>query len=186
MHYAYGMYAKPYPKTNISRAYYKHLVDTIEHDPLVKHSTMAVCCLLAAISILLGGLVWFANANPGNLIQTQGTVASISNGKTDSIGTVSTFITFDFTTREGEQKSVRQITDDHLTYSSGQIIKIGYHPNNPNYARNLHDNRPPLVSQALWTVPFIIMIGLIFVALFRYAKRQQIIWEAAEAANSDE
>lgn len=178
-----GMYSRPHPKTNISRAYYKHLINTIEHDPLVRHTTMTVACMFAAICILLGGLIWFARSNPGNLIQTNATVTNISNGKTDSIGTVSTFITFDFTTREGEQKTVRQIASDGLEYHEGQSIKVGYHPKNNSYARNLNDNRPPVVSQALWVVPFVLMIWFIFIALFRYRKRQEIIWQAAEAAN---
>jgi len=180
------MYSKPYPKTNISRAYYKHLIDSIEHDPLVRHSTMTIACMIATICILLGGLIWFAKSNPGNLVQTNGTVQSISTDKTDSIGTISTFITFGFTTRDGEQKSVRQQTNDGLTYNNGQSIKIGYHPRNPNYARNLHDNRPPLPAIALWTIPFLLMIWFVFVALFRHRKRQEIIWEAAEAANAEE
>lgn len=179
------MYSRPFPKTNISRAYYKHLVDSIEHDPLVRHTTMTVACMLAAIAILLGALVWFAQSNPANLIQTNAKVTGISTGKTDSTGTVSTFITFDFTTRDAQQKSVRQITNDGLAYSLDQSIKVGYHPKNPNYARNLHNNQPPFISLALWTIPFILMIWFIFVALFRHHKRQEIIWKAAEAAEAE-
>lgn len=180
------MYSRPHPKTNISRAYYKHLVDTIEHDPLVRHTTMAVGCMLAVVAILLGCILWFAQSNPGNLIQTGGTITNISSGKTDTTGTVSTFITFDFATREGEKKSVRQVTNDGLSYSLDQSIRIGYHPKNPNYARNLHNNQPPMLSLALWAIPFILMIWFLFIALFRHHQRQQIIWTAAEAANSDE
>lgn len=180
------MYARPQPKTNISRAYYKHLVDSIEHDPLVRHTTMAVGCMIAVIAILLGCIIWFARSNPGNLIQTNGQVSGISSGKTDTTGKVSTFITFDFTTREGDQKSVRQRVNDGLVYSEGQQIKVGYHPLNPHYARNLHNNQPPLVSLALWVVPFILMIWFIFIALFRHHDRQRIIWQAAEAANVED
>lgn len=180
------MYTKPHPKTNISRAYYRYLIDRIEHDPLVRHTTMTVACMVAAICILLGGLIWYAKSNPGNLIQTHATISNISTGKTDSIGTISTFITFDFQTRNGEEKSVRQQANDGLAYTEGQAIKAGYHPHNPNFARNLHDNRPPLISQALWVMPFVLMIWFVFVALFRYRTRQEIIWAAAEAADSDD
>ena len=174
------------PKTNISRAYYKHLVNQIEHDPLIKHSSISVACLVAAICVLLGALIWFAKVNPGNLIQTTGTVTTISSGKTDTIGTVTTFVTFDFTTREGEQKSVRQPAAQGLEYHQNQEIRVGYSPKNPNYARNLHDNRPPQVSLYLWAMPFVILIWFLFVALFRYHARQEEIWRAAEAANSDD
>lgn len=177
---------KIYSKTNISKAYYKHLVDTIEHDPLVRHTTMTVGCMLAAIAILLGSIIWFAQSNPGNLIQTTGKVTNISSGKTDTTGTISTFITFDFKTREGEGKSVRQVTNDGLAYSLDQSIRVGYHPKNPNYARNLHNTQPPLISLGLWSVPFILMIWFLFIALFRHHQRQQVIWAAAEAANTDD
>lgn len=180
------MHANYAPKTNISRAYYKKVVNDIEHDPLVRHSTLSVACFMAVIAVLLGALIWFAKANPGNLIQTSGTVTGISSGKTDAIGTVTTFVTFDFTTREGEQKSVRQPAAAGLEYHVGETIRVGYHPKNPNYARNLHDNRPPQASLWLWTVPFMLMIWFIFVALFRYRARQEEIWRAAEAADSED
>ncbi len=180
------MHAKIAPKTNISKAYYKHLVDQIEHDPLIKHSTLSVACFIAAICVLLGALIWFAKANPGNLIQTTGTVTGISSGRTDATGTVSTFITFDFETHDGQDKSVRTAVSDGLEYHEGQNIRVGYFPANPNYARNLHDNRPKAVSVVLWSVPFAFMIWLTFVALFRHHQRQVEIWNAAEAANSDD
>lgn len=174
------------PHTNISRAYYKHIIDSIEHDPLVRHSTLAVTCLIAAICVLLGSLIWFAKSNPGNLIYTTGTISHITSGKTDAYGNESTFITFDFATEQGEDKSVRQIANDGLVYETGQEIKVGYHPANPNYARNLHDNRPPVASALLWLFPFALIIWFIFVALFRHHKRQVEIWNAAEAAGVDE
>lgn len=174
------------PKTNISRKYYKKIVDDIEHDPLIRHTTLSVACFFAVIAVLLGGLLWFAKANPGNLIQTTGTVTNISTGRTDAIGTITTFVTFDLTTRDGKQVSVRTQAAPGIEYEVGHTIRAGYHPKNPHYARNLSDNRPPQVSVYLWTVPFLIMIWCIFLALFRYSKRQQEIWAAAEAANSDE
>lgn len=180
------MHANYAPKTNISKAYYNHLVDEIEHDPLIRHSTLTVACMVAAICVLSGALLWFAKSNPGNLIQTNATVTGISSGKTDAIGMVSTFVTFDFTTRDGTEKSVRQQANDGLAYHEGQRIKIGYHPRNPNYARNLNNNRPDLASIVLWCVPFALMIWLTFVALFRHHARQEEIYRAAEAADSDD
>lgn len=180
------MHANYAPKTNISKAYYQHLVDDIEHDPLIKHSTLSVVCFVALFAVLAGALIWFAKSNPGNLIQTTATVSNISSGKTDAIGTVSTFISFDFTTRDGQAKTVRQQTTDGLEYQEGQTIRVGYHPKNPNYARNLHDNRPDPISVVLWCVPFALMIWLTFVALFRHHARQEEIYRAAEAADSDE
>lgn len=179
----YGNYA---PKTNISRKYYRKIVNDIEHDPLIKLSTLSVACFMAVIAVTLGGLIWFAKASPGNLIQTSGTVTNISTGRTDDIGTMTTFITFDFTTREGEPKSVRTPTYSGIEYEVGHTIRAGYHPKNPNFARNLSDNRPPPVSIYLWAVPFLLMIWFIFLALFRYSRRQQEIWDAAEAADSDD
>ncbi len=184
--------AKIYPKTNVSKAYYKRLVSNIEHDPLVKHTTLTIACMFAAIFVLLGALVWFAKANPGNLIQTEATITGISSGKTDAIGTISTFITFEFNSQRStspdspSHSSVRQQVKDGLSYSEGQKIRIGYHPKNPNYARNLNDNRPPQLSIFLWSVPFLIMIWFIFVALFRYNTRQNLIWAAAEAADAED
>lgn len=174
------------PKTNISRKYYKKIVNNIEHDPLIRRSTLSVACFIAAIAVLLGALIWFARTNPGNLIQTTGTVTGISTGKTDVIGTTTTFITFNFTTREGEQKSVRQPASKGLEFETGHTIRVGYHPKNPSYARNLADNRPPQISLFLWSTPFLLMIWFIFVALFRHRNRQIEIWQAAEAANSDD
>lgn len=180
------MHANYAPKTNISPQYFKEVVDDIEHDPLIKHSTLSVACFVAVIAVLTGALIWFARANPGNLIQTTGTVSGVSSGKTDAIGTVTTFVTFDFTTHDGQAKSVRQPANDGLEYSLGQSIRVGYHPKNPNYARNLADNRPPQVSLWLWAVPFLIMIWLTFVALFRHHARQEEIWAAAEAVDTDD
>jgi hypothetical protein len=180
------MHAKVMPKTNISKRQYDHIVDEIEHDPLIKRTTLAVACMVAASCVLTGLLIWFARANPGNLIQTTGTVTGISSGLTDSYGTDTTFVTFEFKTREGDQKSVRASTSDGLKYSEGQDIRIGYHPRNPNFARNFRDNRPPQVALYLWTVPFLLMIWLIFTALFRHHARQVEIWNAAEAADSDD
>lgn len=180
------MHANYAPKTNISKAYYRHLIEDIEHDPLIRHSTISVACLIAAICVLTGALLWFAKSNPGNLIQTNAVVSGISSGKTDSIGTVSTFITFDFTTRDGQDKSVRQLANDGLDYSMGQSIKVGYHPKNPNFARNLNDNRPPRTAVTLWIVPLVLLVWFTFVALFRHHARQMEIWEAAEAADAEE
>lgn len=183
---------KVYPKTNISRAYYKHLVDSIEHDPLVKHTTLTIACMLAAVCVLLGSLIWFAQTNPGNLIQTKATVTNISLGKTDTLGTMSTFVTFEFNTREPvsadapSSYKVRQQVNDGLRYEQGQVIKVGYHPKNPNYARNLNNTSPPQISIYLWTIPFLIMLWFIFVALLRYNERQNVIWNAAEAADSED
>lgn len=180
------MHAHYAPKTNISKAYYKHVVDQIEHDPLVKHSTFAVVCLIAASCILAGGLLWFAKTTPGNLVRTPATVRTVSEGRTDNIGTVSTFVSFDFVTKDGDSKTVRQQTNDGLLYQSGQSIIIGYHPKNPNYARNLTDNRPPVTAIVLWLVPIGMFIWLGFIAAFRFHARQVEIWNAAEAADADE
>lgn len=174
------------PHTNISKAYYKHIIDNIEHDPLIRHSTVTVACLLAAISVLAGLLIWYAKFSPGNLIYTTATVTNVTSGKTDNYGKESTFITFVFNTSTGEEKAVRQVADDGLPYQTGQHIKIGYHPANPNYARNLNDNRPPAASLALWLVPAALVVWFSFVALFRHHKRQVEIWDAAEAAGIDE
>ncbi len=180
-----------HPKTNISKAYYKHLVDSIEHEPLIKHTTLSVACFVAAIVVLLGGLIWFAKSNPGNLIQTNAVVTGISSGKTDAIGTVTTFITFEFGECDMPDNtpkpcSVRQPALEGMSYTVGQNIKVGYHPKNHHYARLFNDNRPPKAAIALWTVPFIIMIWLTFVALFRHHARQVEIWNAAEAADTDD
>lgn len=180
------MHGKVAPKTNISKVQYKHIVSDIEHDALIKSSTLAIACMVAAIAVLSGVLIWFAKTNPGNLIQTTGTVTGISSGRTDHYGTETTFVTFDFVTRGGEAKSVRQPTSDGLDYQLGQQIRVGYHPKNPNYARNLHDNRPGQMSMYLWAVPFLVMIWLIFTALFRHHARQVEIWNAAEAADIEE
>lgn len=180
------MHARVAPKTNISKAYYQTLVDDIEHDPLIKHTTLSVACLVAAICVLSGAIIWFAKLNPGNLVQTSARITTINTGKTGSTGTVSTFITFDFTARGNQQKSVRQQVSNGLEYKEGQSIKIGYHPKNPNYARNLNDNRPPDVSVVLWCVPFALMIWLTLLALFRHHARQVEIWQAAEAAEAEE
>lgn len=177
---------KIYPKTNLSKAYYRHLVNNIEHDPLVRHSTLVIACMIAAICILLGVLMWFAKINPGNLITTGATITHISQGKTHSANDTTTFVIFDFKTREGEQKTVRQQVKDGLTYEQDQTIRVGYHPKNPNYARILHDNRPPQAALYLWAVPFAIMLWFVFVALLRYQKRQRLIWAAAEAADIDD
>lgn len=174
------------PHTNISKAYYKHIIDNIEHDPLIKRSTISAACLLAAICVLVGAVIWFAKSNPGNLIYTNAQISNVTSGKTDALGNETTFITFDFATREGEQKQVRQTANDGLSYQTGQNIKVGYHPKNSNYARNLSDNRPPRISAILWLTPFVFIIWFAFVALFRHHKRQVDIWEAAEAAGIDE
>ncbi len=180
------MHARVMPKTNISKVYYKQLVDDIEHDPLIKHTTVSVACLIAAICVLAGALIWFAKFNPGNLTQTSGEVTNVSSGRTDSIGTIGTFITFDFETNDGQAKSVRQQINDGMKYSTGQTIKVGYFTDNPNYARNLNDNRPDRISIFLWIMPIILASWLGFVALLRYHARQVEIWDAAEAAEVDE
>jgi hypothetical protein len=174
------------PKTNISKAYYRQIVDTIEHEPLIEHTTLSIVCFIAALSVLAGSLLWFAKTNPGNLVQTSGTVSALSTGRSDASGTISTFVSFDFTTKDGKALTVRQRTTDGLDYEVGQAIKVGYFPDNPNFARNLRDNRPDQLSLLLWSVPFVLMIWLTFVALFRHHARQVEIWQAAEAADSDE
>ncbi len=180
------MHGKVAPKTNISEKQYREIVDDIEHDPLVRRSTMTAVAFLATIAILLGGLIWFAKMNPGNLVTTTGTVTSISSGRTDTLGNETTFITFDFKTRQDEPKTVRQPAITGIRYEVGQNIKIGYHPKNPNFARLLDDNRPPEVSLWLWVLPFLLMIWFIFVALFRHHARQVEIWNAAAAADAKE
>lgn len=180
-----GMNARIAPKTNISKAYYKHLVDSVEHDPLVRHSTLSVACLIAAMCVLLGCLMWFARANPGNLIKTDAYVTNLSSGRTDSLGTITTFVSFDFTTRDNKPISARQPAPEGLSYKINDSINVGYSPKNPNYARLL-DNRPPTASIMLWFVPFYLMIWFIIVALFRHHARQVLIWKAAEAADSDD
>ncbi|MDQ3064967.1 MAG: DUF3592 domain-containing protein [bacterium] len=180
------MHVKIAPKTNISRAYYKNIVDDIEHDPLIKHSTISVACMVAAICVLLGALIWFAKTNPGNLLKTEATITNISSGRTDAVGTLTTFISYDFKTRDNRIFNVRNAANDGLTYSLNQKIKIGYFPANPAYARNLADNRPPSVSVILWLMPFGLMIWFVFVILFRHHARQLEIWNAAEAADSDD
>jgi hypothetical protein len=173
------------PKTNISKVYYRRLVDQIEHDPLVRHSTLSVACLVAAICVLLGALIWFAKANPGNLIRTNGIVTNLSSGRTSTDGTVTTFVTFDFNTQEDQRFSVRQAAAEGLSYQTNNQIAIGYSPLNPNYARII-DSRPPAVAVTLWFTPFYLMLWFILVALFRHHSRQVLIWKAAEAANSDD
>ncbi|MDQ3123203.1 MAG: DUF3592 domain-containing protein [bacterium] len=180
------MHAKVHPGTNIPKKAYREIVDDIEHDPLIKHSTLSVACMMAASCVLLGALLWFAKTNPGNLVKTNATITNISSGRTDAVGTVTTFITYEFKTREDRTVSVRNVTNDGLTYSEGQNITIGYHPANANFARNLYDNRPPSAAKVLWIVPFIFMIWFIFVALFRHHARQLEIWKAAEAADTDD
>jgi hypothetical protein len=173
------------PKTNISKVYYRRLVDQIEHDPLVRHSTLSIACMIAAMCVLLGALIWFAKANPGNLQRTEGTVKNLSTGRTSTDGTITTFVTFDFETRDNQVFSVRQAAADGLSYQTGNQIAIGYSPLNPNYARIIN-SRPPAASIVLWIVPFYIMLWFILVALFRHHSRQVLIWKAAEAANSDD
>ncbi|MBA2279033.1 hypothetical protein H0V99_01140 [Candidatus Saccharibacteria bacterium] len=173
------------PKTNISKRQYHNLVDDIEHEPLVRHTTLAAACLLAAMCILAGSLAWFAKSHPGNLIRTTGTVSNVTSGLTDRLGTVTTFATFDFETREGKNYSVRQPTGNVIP-KLNQDIPIGYNPLNPAYARNLSDTQPPLSSVGFWSVPFILMGWLILIALFRHHTRQVEIWKAAEAADADD
>lgn len=176
---------KIHPKTNISRAYYKHLINTIEHDPLVRHTTLTIACMCAAMCVLLGTLLWYAKSNPGNLVQAQATITNVSSD-THQVARALNFITFTFNTRAGEQKSVRQQVLPNTEYAQGQTIRIGYHPKNPNFARNLSDIPPPTASLYLWATPFVLMVWFTIVALFRYEKRQQIIWDAAEAADVNE
>lgn len=186
------MQAKVYPKTNISKVYYQHLVDQIEHDPLIKHTTLTVAGMLAAICILSGALLWYIQSNPGNLIQSTAKVTGISSGKTDTLGNTTTFISFEFDSKDpapvsnATHLSVRQPAIKGLEYAEGQQVKVGYHPKNPNFARLLNDTRPPRLSVAFWAVPVVILIWLVFVALFRHHARQVRIWDAAEAANSDD
>lgn len=181
-----------YPKTNISRVYYKHLVDQIEHDPLIKHTTLTITGMLAAICILAGALLWFAQSNPGNLVAAKAGVTGISSGKTDAFGGSTTFVTFSFDASQpapvtnSSRVSVRQPAIEGLKYEVGQEIKVGYHPKNPNFARLLNDTRPPRLSLVFWAMPFVILIGLVFLALFRHHARQVEIWNAANAANSDD
>jgi hypothetical protein len=145
--------------------------------------------MLSAIAILLGTLIWYAQFNPGNLIYTNARVVNISSGRTDANSTQTRdFVTFEFETSnsDGRKYQVRQIANQGMSYKEGQNIKIGYHPRNPNFARNLSDTRPPYISIALWSVPFFIIMWFIFIALIRYIKRQELIWEAAEAADSED
>jgi hypothetical protein len=173
------------PKTNISKAYYHHLIDNIEHDPLVKHSTLSIACLLAAICVLLGSLIWFAKVNPGNLIKTDAVVTNISSGRTDSVGTITSFVSFDFKTRDNIAVSARQPAPKGIFYEKDQEIVVGYNPINPNFAR-LNDDRVPIISYFLWFIPFYLMIWFIIVALFRHHSRQLLIWKAAEAADAND
>lgn len=174
------------PKTNVSKAYYRHLVDQIEHDPLVRHSTLSVACVIAAICILLGCLLWFAHTHPGNLIRVPATATGLSTGRTDTIGTVTTFVSFDFTTKDGRAVSARQPAEASRSFTSGQQFIAGYNPKNPNFARIIPDNRPPELAVWLWLVPFYLLLWFLLVALFRHHRRQVEIWRAAEAADSDD
>ncbi len=180
------MHDKIYPKTNISKAYYRHLVRQILHDPLIRPTSLAAACMIAAASVLAGMLIWFAQSNPGNLLQTNATITGISSGRTSAIGTITTFLSFDFTTHDGQSITARQAANDGLLYQEGQSIKVGYHPRNPYYVRNLNDNRPPASATVFWATPFIIIIWLGGVALFRHRQRQLLLWDAADAANSDD
>lgn len=174
------------PKTNISKAYYRHLVDQIEHDPLVRRSTLSLACFVAAICVLLGCLVWFANTHPGNLVRVPASVTGLSSGRTDNFGTITTFVTFDFKTRDGRQVSARQPAEPGRDFSEGQAFMAGYSPKNPNFARIIPDNRPPQSAVWLWLVPFYFLLWFLLVALHRHHQRQVVIWQAAEAADSDD
>lgn len=174
------------PKTNITKALYRRIVDDIEHDPLVKHSTLAAACLVAAIAVIFGGLIWYAKLNPGKLVQTTATVQGLSTGKTDAQGTITTFMIFGFKTDEGKDITVRAATTPGLSYSLGQDIRVGYFPPNPYYARDLSDSRPPIASLLLWSLPFALMLWFTLVALWRHHFRQLEIWAAAEAADAED
>ncbi len=179
------MHSKVMPRTNISKAYYQYLVNDIEHDPLVKRTTLMAVCFLSAISIFAGSLAWFARTHPGNLVRTSATVSYLSSGRTDNIGSVSTFATFNFETKDGVVYRVRQQVENQQL-ALNQKITVGYSPLNPAYARILTDNSLPVISFSLWVLPFAMMAGLMILALFRHHKRQVEIWQAAEAANVSE
>lgn len=170
-------------KTNISKRQYRKIVSEIEHDSLIKRSTLSVAAFVAVASILTGTLMWYAQISPGNLVRATGTVTGISSGLADAKGTVNNYITFDFRTKGGQERTVRSITNDGLSYSVGQEISIGYHPLNPNYARNLHNDRPPVASYYLWSLPFVLMVWFAGLAIVRFRMRQEDIWNAAEAAD---
>jgi len=169
-------------KVNISRNTYEQIVDEIEHDPLIRRTTIYATTLTAAICVLTGLLLWYVLLHPAKLIRTTGTVSSINSGRTDNIGTVTTFITFDFKTSDGQAKSVKAPVTNGHTYTAGDPLSVGYSPLNPNYARNLSHIKPPRISVVLWTIPFLLLIWFGFVALFRHHARQVEIWDAAEAA----
>lgn len=170
-------------KTNISKRQYRKIVSEIENDSLIKRSTLSVAAFAAVAAVLTGTLIWFAQISPGNLIRATGTVTSISSGLADAKGTINTYVIFDFRTKEGEEKTVRSITNDGLNYTVGQKISIGYHPSNPNYARNLHNDRPPVVSYYLWSIPLVLLVWFSGLAIVRFRMRQEDIWNAAEAAD---
>jgi hypothetical protein len=179
------MHSRIKPLTNISKDQYEHLVDEVEHDPLIRHSTLTVLCLIAAISLLSGGIIWFSKTNPGNLVRSRAKITYISSGPTDNKGTITTFVTFNFKDHKDQAYMVRQ------PYSGPKLevndtLSVGYNPLNPRYARVLSDINPPLSSYMLWTLPFVMMLGTLLLALYRHHERQLEIWQAAEAADATE
>lgn len=170
--------------TNISKKQYRKLVSAVEHEPLIYIRGLTAAGFFAAAAILAGILVWYAKTNPGNLTKTTAIVTGISKGRVDSTNRETTFVTFNFSAKNGENYTVRQ-PGGSLNYEPGQEVSIGYHPENPNYARNLADNRPPALSLYLWLAPGFVASTLVAIALWRYRLRQQLIWDAAEAADVD-
>lgn len=172
-------------KTNISKKQYKKLVAEIERTPLVSPTALTAVAFIAIASLLAGALIWFAKTTPGNLIKTTGTVTSVTGGLIDATGTKQTYVNYSFQTHDGQAVTARQPAGE-LSYESGQTISVGYHPKNPNYTRNLSDNTPPAFSLYLWTLPGLLAAGLVAVAGWHYRQRQELIWDAAEAADVNE
>lgn len=139
--------------------------------------------MIIAINVLIGTMIWFAQFNPGNLIQTTGTVNVATANPNAPSNLKSTFVVFNFDTKDHQTYTVRQATANSQQYTEGQTIKIGYSPKNPNYARILDNTNPSNLSIILWLTPALIVPWFILVALLRYHSRQELIWDAAEAAD---
>jgi hypothetical protein len=176
------MYIKRRAKVNISKEMYEQIVRSIEHDPLIRRSTLIAAGLFAGVAILTGLMLWFVLLHPAKLVRTSGTVTSVNSGKTDALGTVTTFINFRFTPAGRAPVTVKApVTNGHI-YTPGNTLTIGYSPLNPNYARNLSHTAPPKLSFVLWAVPPLLAFWFGVVALVRHHERQEQIYAAAEAA----
>jgi hypothetical protein len=181
------MHIKRKAKVNISPKMYDQIVNEIEHDPLIKRSTLVIAGLLSFIAVLFGLLIWYAPMHPAKLVRTNGTVMNLNSGKTDTQGTVTTFITFSFAASDGRKVSVKApITSKYTGYRVGDSLLVGYSPLNPNYARNLSHILPPRLSIVLWAAPFVMFFWFGVVALARHHTRQEEIFFAAEAAGIKE